>query len=259
MNRIFWAILLLLPAPVVRAFDDYEDGPAAEGYKIEVEVRRWQPGLDMFVQKSPTGSEGTLIDLPNDLGVEDKGTFHVRGTVQIGPGHKVRLSWTPLDYRGDENVERTIVFGGSTYEVDTRIVSRIKGNYYTLEYEGDFARGEWGHVGLLIGAKAFDGDTVLVAPDIGDRKITSIHVPVPVLGVTSRLYFGKLSAAAEFSGLTIGKKGHIWELELSGRFDLVKNLSGSLGFRRLSLHGEHEEDLLEYKMKGLFLGVAARF
>jgi hypothetical protein len=104
-------------------FSDVADG---EHYKIRAEARVWSPSLAGLIQKNPDGGEGTLIDVPADLGVEDHRMFQLRGILQLGQGHKIRASYTRIDYDGDKRIERQIRFGGTVYTVQTRVVTSVR-------------------------------------------------------------------------------------------------------------------------------------
>jgi hypothetical protein len=258
MKRFFAAAVLVLSvAPAAGAFDD-EVAPG-EDYTIRAEIRRWMPSLGAQIQKNFTGGEGTIIDVPADLGVEDHGLFHVRGTLQIGSGKKIRGSYSRIDYDGDKKVERQIRFGGTTYAISTRVITSVRSDLYTLDYEWDIVHRPEGYFGVLIGAKALKATTVLIAPDLGDRKQEAVNVPVPVLGLTGRFYAGQISGFAELSGLTIGQRGHVTELDLGVHVDIVKPLGAGIGYRRIVVHGENDDGLLDFKVGGLYLGVDASF
>jgi hypothetical protein len=257
--KTFLATALILGV-AASAAAQFSDVPEGEQYKIRAEYRLWTPSLAAQIQKNPDGGEGTLIDVPADLGVEDNATFQVRGILQLGQGHKIRVSYSRIDYDGNKKVERQLRFGGTVYTISTRVVTSVRSDYYTAEYEWDVFKSEGGYFGFLFGAKALNATTVLIAPDRGDRKQEAVHVPIPVLGVTGCYYAGRLSAFGEFSGLSIGKRGHVYELDLGAHAQVVKHLGVGIGYRRITVHGEEDtEGLLDFKLGGLHFGADVRF
>jgi hypothetical protein len=257
MNRALTVFILMVITPLA---DAQSLVPEAEQYHIRVEFRRWQVGLDSEIQMtSGDNPTGTLINVRDDLGVSDHGTFEVRGILQLGLGKKLRFGFTPLDYDGDKRVERSLRFEGTVYNLNTRVVTSVKGNWYTGEFEWDIFHGEKGYLGLLIGVKAFDGTTVLVAPELGIREVEGIQVPAPVLGLTSRIYAGHVSVSAEVSGLSIGDRGNLYELDLGAHVDVVNHLGVGVGFRLLSMHGKNDRDLIDFKLSGVYLGADVNF
>jgi hypothetical protein len=258
MKRWFVAGLILGAASTAQAqFSDIADG---EQYKILGEYRFWAPTLGAQIEKDPTGGVGTLIDVPGDLGVPNHSTFQLRGILQLGQGHKIRVSYSRIDYDGDTKIDRQLRFGGTVYTINSHVVTSVKSDYYTAEYEWDAFKGQSGYFGFLIGAKGLNATTVLLDEDRGDRKQEAVHVPVPVLGVAGRYYAGKLSLFGEFSGLTIGSRGHVYELDLGVHAEVVRHIGASLAYRRITVHGEQpDEGLLDFKLGGVNVGADVRF
>jgi hypothetical protein len=232
------------------------DSPSQEHYTFRAEYREFRPELDGEVQKSSGSLEGTLLDLKKDLGfVEDKRTFQVRATVQFKRGHKIRGSYTPLDYRGDLPARRDFNYGSTSFERLDRIVTSLKGGYYTGEYEWDLIKGARGYVGALVGVKVFDLDSVVVSPDQGQRETDTLRAPIPVLGAAGRVYAGRVSLEGEFSGLSVGSKGSVWEFETSVRIHLSDRLAAQGGYRKLSLNAQDGNDEGKVRLGGWQFGL----
>jgi len=232
--------------------------PPAEGYKLRLEGFTWGTALDGQIQKGFGSTSGTLLDLTDDLGVADERTYGAGGAIQLKPGLKLRGSYTKIDYAGDTNARQTFTFGEDQYFIDERIVTSIKGKYYTAALEWDFVKRPQGFFGVFIGAKILDGDFVVVAPGAGKRDVESGVGGLPVLGIATRLYSGRrFSVETEYSGMSIGSRGSVWELNLSARLHLSDRLAGMGGYRRLRLRGEPTEgrDSVEVKLSGVVFGL----
>jgi hypothetical protein len=244
--------VLILLAPVAVAA---QEGPPAERYGLRAEYREWRPKLGQSQVQNGTGSgPGTLLDVQDDLGVEDERTFEVRATLQFKRGHKIRGSYTKLDFDGDVIAGRQFTFDDSIYRLNSRVVTSIKGGYYSAEYEWDLVKRERGFLGVTIGAKVFDVDAVLVAPVQGLRETDTLRLPIPVIGIAGRTYYGRMSVQGEISGLTIGKRGYLYEVESSVRVHISDRLAIGGGVRRLSLNGEDEPDLIKIQTSGWHFG-----
>jgi hypothetical protein len=243
--------LALLAAIPVQA----EDGAPQERYTLRVEYREWRPTLTSEVQFGTDLVPGTVLDLKQDLGIEDERTFEAHGRLQIAPGHKLRFSVTPISYAGDTVARRSFAFNGRTYTVSTRVVSSLEGKLYTAGYEWDLVRRPQGYFGIFIGGQLFDGDASLAAPALGFDEQRSNNTPVPVLGAAARVYSGRLGLEGEFSGLTIGDRGHAYELAASARLYLSDRLALQGGYRLLKLQGEEQPDFLRVRLGGFTFGV----
>ena len=232
--RVYGLAMLVLAAPAVVGAQGVgqDDYPGAEQYVFRLEYREFRPALTGTVQK---GLGGTEIDLTKDLKIEDRRTFEVHGALQIKRGHKLRGSYTPLKYDGDTELRKVLVYGNTSYDRFTRVVTSIKGGYYSASYEWDFIKGPRGYLGGLIGAKVLDVDAIIVAPAEGLREIQTIRAPIPVLGATGRVYAWRFSFESEFSALSIGDRGTLYEFEMGTHFHLSDRIAAQGGYRTLKL------------------------
>ena len=234
-----------------------QDLPSSERYILRGEYTRWGANLSGKVQKGFGADEGTLLDLADDLGVGSEGTWQVKATIRAGQSFKVRGSYVPLEkYLGDVIAKTNFSYGTETFFASTRVLTSITGKYYTGEVEWDFRRGPGGFFGVFAGAKVFDVSSVVVAPNEGKRVVQANTIAVPVLGLAGRTYYGRrLSMEGEFSGMTIGSRGHVWEMNFYARFNLSDRLAVGGGFHRVTLQGRDERDSVDIKLGGWQYGV----
>lgn len=239
-----------------------EDTPRPEHYSLRLEYRRFRSilGEESQVQKGSGGRPGTLLDLKRDLGLADKDTSQVRGTLRLSARQKLRVSYTRLDYLGDvASSTRAFTYGATTFDRNARVLTSVKGGYYAADFELDLARGPWGFVGALLGAKVFDVDTVVVDPGAGKRETDTLRTPIPVLGVVGRGYAGRMSFEGELSGIDVGQRGSLWDADVSGRVHLSDRSAVAVGYRRLSLSAVDDPDLLALKLSGIHFGIELSF
>jgi hypothetical protein len=232
--------------------------PPAENYKLRLEAFTWGSTIEGQIQKGFGTTSGTLLDLNDDLGVGNERTWAGDASIQFAPGLKLRGSYTEIEYSGDTTARQNFTFGDDQYFVGEHVVTSIKGKYYTAALEWDFVKKPQGFLGVFLGAKILDGDFVVVAPESGKRDVESGIGGLPVLGIATRLYSGKrFSAETEYSGMTIGSRGSVWELYLSARFHLSDRLAAMGGYRRLRIRGEPTEgrDFVEVRLSGAIFGV----
>jgi hypothetical protein len=247
------SLVLALPARAQLFAGDY---PTAENYRLRLEYREYRPSLSGDVQKGFGDDEGTLVDVEDDLGFADDRTFEARATIQIARGHKLRASYTPLEYAGNvARARRTFTFGQTTYERFTQVVSTFKGGYYAGAYEWDFVKGSKGYLGAFAGGAFLDFDATLVAVEANAREQEEIRSPVPLVGATARVYSGRLSLQAELSGISAGSRGKIIEVEASARLHLSDRLAAMGGYRSLAVDGRDGRDRADLRLKGWQFGI----
>jgi len=207
------------------------------------------------MQKGFGDELGTIVGVDTDLAVTGSKTWGLTGAIQLKAGLKLRGSYLPIDFDGDTEVPLTFEFGGETFYYGTRVVTSIKGYYYTGSFEWDFIRRPSGYVGILLGANVVDGDFLLVAPDEGIRQVEGGVLPIPVLGLTGRGYVGKVSLEGTLAGLTIGDRGNTYDLALAARYHPIERVAVGLGYRKVSVTGKDERDSLTFRMSGWTLGL----
>jgi hypothetical protein len=232
--------------------------PGPENYKLRVEGFSWGTSLEGQIQKGFGSTAGTLLDVKDDLAVNDERTYGGDASIQFKPGWKLRGSYTKIDYAGDTSARQNFTFGEDQYFLGDRVVTTIQGRYYTGALEWDFVKRPQGYLGVFIGAKLLDGDFVLVSPGTNKRTVESGVGGLPVLGVSTRFYSGRrFSAQTEYSGMTIGSRGSVWELDLSARFHISDRLAAMGGYHRLRLRGEPTKgrDFVEVKLSGIAFGI----
>lgn len=222
-----------------------------EHYRLRLEYVRWFPSLEAELQKGSGDSPGTRIDAQLDLGIEDRQRNEFKGELRLGARHKLRGAYTPLDYRAEVVTSRPFVFDGTFFRRDSSTVSRLKGGLWSGEYELDLLKGGWGHLGLLIGAKFLDVDAVIVQPDEGRRETGTLRAPVPVVGAAGRIYSGRLSLSGEISGLTIGSRGTLYDVQGHARYHISDRLALGGGYRLISVRGEDGSDFIRLRNHGL--------
>ncbi len=255
MNRLCLGLAAVIASSLASPAVAQAPVPFPEQYRLRAEYRSFGAGLSGEIQNGFGDSPGTLLDVEEDLGILGQDTRELRVTLKFKPGHKLRGGYTPLDFDGDVIAGRDVTFGETTFLASTRLVTSMKGTYYTGAYEYDFVQAGWGFVGGLIGGRLFDVDTLLVGPDQGLREQETLRAPIPVLGLTSRVYFGALSLEGEVSGVTLGQRGHLLEIEGSARIHLSDRMAATGGYRRLSMKGVDGPDTIDIGINGWTWGL----
>ncbi|HEU0090864.1 MAG TPA: hypothetical protein VFS78_02050 [Vicinamibacteria bacterium] len=249
------AALIALSLAGGASAQDSSNLPPAEKYGLRLQYREFRPSLTGQAQKGSGDRSGSLVDVTDDLGIADKRTFDVRGTLQFKKGWKIRGSYTPLKYSGDTEVSRTFTYGDTRYERFERVVTSLKGAYYSADLEWDFLKGPHGFLGAVVGAKMFDVDASLVNASINAREVDTITAPVPVIGLASRIYAGRVSVEGEVTGLSAGSRGSMLEAEGSVRLHISDRLAAMGGYRHLSLDGKDGKDQVKLKLGGWQFGL----
>jgi hypothetical protein len=206
-------------------------------------------------QKGFGTEPGTIIDGTETLGLEGASTNAARATIRFSSSFKLRGSWTQVDFLGDKMTPTTFTFGDETFFAGDQVITRVKGALYTADFQYDFVKRREGFMGFFLGAVYLDADSVLVAPTAGKQVAQTGKVPVPLIGLCGRTYYGRrFSFEGEFGGGTIGSRGKVWSVSLTARLHLSDRLAAVGGYRRLSMRGHDDRDSVDVKMSGWLFG-----
>ena len=153
------------------------------------------------------GFEGTEIGFERDLGLE-KSTNLQRFAVQWRPfsRHELAASHYASDRSGFENIDREIVFRGTTYPVQAEVATTFAADVWNVTYTYWARKTERNGFGLMLGVSGIDlqasvdarapNGTVTITQDAGTE------VPVAVIGAQGRVAFtDKLLAEASAAAL----------------------------------------------------------
>lgn len=245
------AVGIALAAGDARAQD--ETRHPAERYRLRLQYRHYMPDLTGDTHKG--SDDSGFVDFNDDLGFAQETTFDARGYIQFSAGKKLRLSYTALDYAGDQPAPKTFTYGDNRFEIGTQVQSSVKGGYYAADIQWDLVKRPQGFLGLVVGAKAIDVDTLVFDVEDNVREVDTYRIAVPVVGVAGRWYAGKFSFEGEFTGLTAGNRGHLYDADTTARFHISDRLALQGGYRWLRLEASDDDQEVNFKLNGWEVGV----
>jgi hypothetical protein len=231
-----------------------------EKYTVELEGRMWNVKLDSTVRVVANGI-GTDTKLVDDLGFDErKNFFQGRLQVKFLKKHKFNLEYIPLKWDGDKVVTRTIEFSGEKYTVGTRVQSSLDLKFLKGGYEYDFLVGSLGFLGGTLDVLVANASVQLKAPDLGIDQKEDKTVPIPMIGVIGRIYPIKwVNLTAKASGLPLGSYGYVFDAEASVNINPIRYLGISGGYRYFAVNVKYEDNSLDYRLDGPFVGLDIRF
>jgi len=231
-----------------------------EKYTVELEGRMWNAKLDSTVKVVENGI-GTDTKLVDDLGFDErKNFFQGRVQVKLLKKHKFNLEYIPLKWDADKVVTRTIEFSGEKYTVGTRVQSSLDLKFLKGGYEYDFLVGKLGFLGGTLDVLVANASVQLKAPALGIDQKEDKTVPIPMIGLIGRIYPSKwVNLTGKASGLPLGSYGSVFDAEVSLNINPIKYLGISGGYRYFSTNLKYNDNSLDYKLDGPFVGLDIRF
>ncbi len=245
-----------------------------ESFHVELGLMLWKPspgiiiGSDSLSAVSPGG-----VDFVQEFDIADKRFNEFRGVLKAGK-HKLRVSHVNMVYNEAAVLQRTIVIGGRTFNVNANATADLQWEVWKIGYERDFVATDRAVFGIIAevnfnhvvaDVRASSGATV--AASLTDEK-----VPVPALGVIGRVYPHKnVSITAEFTGFKM--PGFLaskfldsddadanlkdFDIYVTGSITRFFGIQG--GYRSLLADYLLEDSSGDLEMKGPYVGALIRF
>jgi len=167
---------------------------AALPLAAQVPERKWSfdlHGLPATLEGDFEGIEDgkpIFFDLKNDLGLEKDKTKPGVSIEYQGHRFGLALSTDAQDHKGSAILTRPITLDGTTYQMLTRVDSRIKFQSYDLNWTIRALTWEQAWVGVDLGIRAWNLDMTATGTEQSTLQTTTasekILVPIPQLGLS---------------------------------------------------------------------------
>ena len=208
------------------------------------------------------GISGTKVDLDDDLGFDDSKSFQGEVAFNLGP---FRLSggYLPISFSGDGILTETVIFNGQTFPVGTDVESDIDLDLYDVALAWHVINLDDLPVRFQLGpelsVKIIDADISMEAVGFSFKEDESAVIPVPTVGLRSRIAFG------DYFGV-VGRVGYL-EYDDNSLLDVDAQIELSpiplvgifAGYRYIDMDVDESGIYIDAKMKGFFGGVMIRF
>jgi hypothetical protein len=237
-----------------------------EDYKVELAAMFWSPTPELAINTNDLSVIGVgEVDFVQEFGIEDKRFTEYRVTLKPGRKHKIRFQYLPIAYDPETvTLQRTIVFGGRTFDVGLPADAEVEWKMWRFGYEWDVISRTSGFLGLITELKYNTVRAQIDSPigtELGDAK-----APVPAIGIIGRGYLTEyVSITGEFTGFKMPDAvseefdAEFWDWEIYSTVSLGRNVGVQAGWRSLDAEYIADEDLGRLKMKGFYLGGVVRF
>lgn len=230
----------------------------------ELEARLWAPDLSGVAQVGDGGNP-TAIDLVSDLGFADDEVVEGRLIWRPSKRTSVRLGYASFDFAASAQLNRTVTFAGTTFDVDAQVASVLQLDYGRLGVAWQFLSSRDGRlrIGPVIEARGLRGDAGITADVLGLAQIgareefeAAFAAAGAVLDVepTERLH-----VYAEWTTTIESDNGDLTDAEAAVRYYPFDVLGLAVGYRRLEIDAFDGDELFELELDGPFFGGVLRF
>lgn len=234
-----------------------------EKYSVEMTTSWWTPSVYGVVRSDAIDAIGSSISFTDDLGYESSRFTDLRFVVRPAKKHRIRIQYTPIEYRATTTFNRDVTFRGEVFPVSVPIESTFGWHVWRTGYEWDFLYHPRAFVGVLGEARFIDMTAQLTSP-IASATV-SAHAVVPALGVFGRVYvLPDLAINFEWSGFQVPKIFEVadntqsdWDLYATVNF--TNNFGGQIGWRKATTFIKVKDDTGDLKFEGLWFGLVVRY
>jgi hypothetical protein len=271
---IWSTTLLLLLATASTATAQFkpriiQETTVGDKYKIEGGIDFWFPAAELSVASGGSGAlsgiPGTEINAKRDLGLEDKKLPQLNLVLKAGQRHKLRMQFVPIKYEQTAILSRQIDFNGQRYTVGLPVNSTLNWKALRLGYEYDFVVKSRGYGGFIIEDKQTDVRVDIATPLI-KPQFAHAQAPIPALGGIARVWVvPRVNVTAEVTGFKIPDSiegrynAHYVDVDVYGTINATNNVGVKVGYRSLDLSYKFQEDTGAFTLKGMYVGVVARY
>jgi len=176
------------PAHLVSLYHKWEVSPSFTAVILNTDIR---------VDPSNGGGEGTTIDAENDLGLATvKPQPRISGRMRMGRRSELEAGYQWASRSGEKELQRTITFRDTTFDVGASLDSKLTTNLLFLNYRYAFMAKDRTQVGVGLGLGALFLDVELDAlASAGGGGVSysakeDFTAPVGSLGLYGRFLHG---------------------------------------------------------------------
>ena len=199
-------------------------------------------------------SEGTRIDLKNDLGIkaDEPVGFNLRLDAKR---HHFCFDYASIKAEGAKVLSQSIDFQGQTYLITTYVESKLEYDLFEAQYNYDLIDLKWANWGISLGplfkVSVYDASVNLSGGGFNESYAETL--PLPTLGLVGELEATKyLSFLAQANG--IGYSGNTYiEYKALLRLKPFKYFNFDIGYKGMQVDYSDDNDLLDLEVKGLLL------
>jgi hypothetical protein len=244
-------------------------GAAAAAFELGVKGAYWIPEFSGDVRHDRRGIRGTAFDVKGDAGFDDENFFFGEAWLRAGR-HRLSLSAMRVDYSGETELSRDIVFGGRTFGANGRAASSLEYFALDLAYQCDLVRLDGVLAGFSLGPilqLTYLGGEVEMSGEgtvngVSGRVEASqaFQLALPMIGAGARL--GLLAGWLEGRARAVGiayQGDALWELQAEAAFTPFPPLEILGGYRRFVIDVDRDNVLLHYTQSGPYVGAALVF
>ncbi len=267
-------VALLLTTRDAHAQFSVADPVPGESFRVELGAMLWSPDPGLVIASGGLNAVAPGgVDFVQEFGIQPVRFTEFRGVLKAGR-HKFRFARVPVHYEAATTLQRTVSFGGRTFDVSANATADLTWTLLRAGYEYDFVQKSRGLLGIIAEVKhntvAAD---VRATSTVGNvSTLSEATAPIPTLGVIARAYpIKSVGLTFEYGGFKIPgfvrkRLSDVAEFDATFKdLDVYATVSLSRffglqgGYRRISTDYVVDDDSGDLQLKGTYVGALVRF
>jgi hypothetical protein len=266
MNRVrislFAAALSFLAAGMLPAQVQRGNPNMGEGGRAEFELRRWRSDLVSELRLSDSGAAGTTVQAVEDLGLPTERTWDYHFAIRFSRRLKARGNWFKVRYDGQAIPGEELCIGGLCTPAGSELSTGLELEMVRAGLEFDLVEGDYGFLAVVGEYGRFDLRTEFESA-AGSVPPGQERMELPMFGIKGRVYLTPaLALTVEGVGMKRESEGVMTDFDVSGTYNMVKNLAISYGYRNSYNRFRPLEDVGDratVRLRGQYFSVIVRF
>ena len=248
------SFLLTTSVSAQEVSEEVNDGVASVKQKkfyCGIETRFFAPNLNAQIKSSDFSFNGGRVDLRDDL------NFTRGEAPEILLRYKnFSLDWIHLHGAGKSSVDGNLNFGGQNF--NGKLDSRGDLHFARLKVDREIFSLMGTEISWHVALNAVNWHGTARNGDFSATKNYFAALPSVGINLCMRIR-PRLDIFAQFSGMTLGRRGHFTDFESGIKYFPQKNFSISAGWRRIDFKLRRGGDLGDFTLNGAFVGVRYDF
>ena len=234
--------------------------PEPDGSRVSVVVSAWRPGPGLRLSGHDDTSQGTPIDLRDDVGMPARWQPAIRADVRFAARHRVRAEYLCVSTDGRAMLTRDLRYLGRGFAAGDTVTSSMDWRIYRLGYERTVIQRARTTAGATIDLRHSN-----LGFDVGSTSGRS-RIPMPAVGGTIRVVVTpRLTLQAEGSGFIVPDNdagtfgGRFVDAGAYATWRMASTWSMRGGVRTIDIRHLGQRNEGRGRLTGLDLGAVFRF
>lgn len=230
------------------------------GTRVSIAVGGWRPGPGLRLSGHDDTSQGTPIDLRDDVGMPARWQPAIRADVRLAERHRVRAEYLRVSTDGRAMLARDLRYLGRVFSAGDIVTSSMDWRIYRLGYERTVIRRARTTAGVTIDLRHSN-----LAFEVGSTSGRS-RIPMPALGGTIRVEATpRLTLHAEGSGFIVPDNdagtfgGRFVDAGAYATWRLGRTLSARGGIRTIDIRHLGKRNEGRGRLTGIDVGAVVAF